>query len=97
MEADPPSKRGLCGYLRKIANLLESGQAIEAASVVAEMNRLLPTMPLDLSDSEVSESEGLLKHCRELEQGLRDRALQSMRQLGAARKSLAYRRARMPR
>jgi hypothetical protein len=97
MESPPLSERGLCSYLRKIASLLESGEAIEAASVAAEMNRALPTMPLVLSDSEVSEGEGLLKHCRDLEEGLREKDLQSMRQLGAARKSLAYRRASMSR
>jgi hypothetical protein len=92
MEATAPENPGLSSFLRKIADLLDAGDAVEAARVVGEMNLLLPTMPVDIPDVELSEAEGLLKRCRDLEQGLRRKTLDSMQRLGAVRKSLVYRR-----
>lgn len=93
MEAVPASTScGLCGCLRKIAGLLEQGNTVGAAGVVAEMNALIPTLPTEISESEAAEAKALLKRCANLERGLHERALVAMQQLGAARKSRVYRR-----
>jgi len=86
------SSGDLCGCLRKIAGLLEKGDPVEAATVVADMNELLPRLPSEMPAEQVSEARLLLLHCEELERGLRKIALASLQRLGATRRSMAYRR-----
>jgi len=78
--------------LRKIAALLEKGDAVAAAAVMVEMNELFPRLPSDMPNEELAEATQLLDHCKELERGLRQGALQDLRRLAALRKSRVYRR-----
>jgi hypothetical protein len=82
----------LCGCLRRIAALLESGQPVEAAAVADEMNELLPHLPEQMPQEKAEEARNLLAHCAVLEEGLRQQVLTSMQRLAATRKSTIYRR-----
>ena len=82
----------LCGCLRRIATLLEKGEPVEAALVVAEMNELLPRLPQDIAEAELAEARNLLTRCEALERDLRRDVLGSLQLLAAARKSSIYRR-----
>jgi len=82
----------LCGCLRRIATLLEKGEPVEAALVVAEMNELLPRLPQDMAEAELNEAKNLLTRCEALERDLRKDVLGSLQLLAATRKSSIYRR-----
>jgi hypothetical protein len=82
----------LRGCLRRIAALLEKGDAVAAAAIVVEMNELIPRLPPDMPNEELAEATHLLEHCEELEHGLRQDALLALQRLAASRKSLVYRR-----
>ena len=82
---------GLCGFLRRIEGLLEKGDAVAAAAVVAEMNQALASLPLEMPDAELTEAQGLLVRCEEMEQGMRKEVLSSLQRLAATRKSSIYR------
>ena len=85
------SGEALCGCLRKILAALERGEPIEAAAVVPEMKAVVRGLPTDIAEKDAEEAGQLLGRCAELECSLREEVLESMRQLGAARKSIAYR------
>jgi hypothetical protein len=85
------SGEALCVCLRKILALLEKGEAVEAAGVVAELNAIVRALPPDIAAKEAEEARLLLERCVALESSLREGVLASMRRLGAARKSIAYR------
>lgn len=79
-----------CDCLRRIAILLEKGEPIAAAAVVAEMNEIFPRLPAEIREEELQEAQGLLERCKELEQGLRHKVLASLQQLAATRRSRIY-------
>jgi hypothetical protein len=78
--------------LRRIASLLEKGEPVAAAAIVGEMNEIFPRLPPDMPQDELAEASQLLDRCKELELGLREKALVALRQLGATRRSMIYRR-----
>jgi hypothetical protein len=88
--SDSPTQ-DLCGCLQRIAILLEKGESVQAATVVAEMNDVFPRLPPDMPDHELAEARRLLDHCTALERGLRQSVLASLQRLGATRKALVYR------
>lgn len=81
----------LCGCLQRIADLLERGEPVAAAAIVAEMNDVFPRLPPDMPDDELVEARRLLDLCTALECGLRQNVLASLRRLAATRKALVYR------
>ena len=85
------SGEALCGCLRRILAALERGDAIEAAAVVPEMDAVLRTLPADISEQDAESARRLLGRCVDLEQCLRGPVLDSLRQIGAARKARVYR------
>ncbi len=85
------SGEALCGCLRKILALLENGDAINAAAVVPEMDAVLKSLPGEISQRDAEDARQLLRRCVDLEHGLRGPVLDSLRQMGAARKARAYR------
>ena len=87
-----PTATSLCKCLREITELMEKGQAVEAALAVAEMRELLPLLPLEMTTDELAEADRLLKRCVELEAGMREKVLASLQRLAATRKSLVYHR-----
>jgi hypothetical protein len=87
-----PTSNSLCKCLQRITGLMEKGEAVEAAGAVAEMNELLPLLPLEMTTDELAEANRLLKRCVELEAGMRQKVLASLQRLAATRKSLVYRR-----
>ncbi len=89
--ATAASGEELCGCLRKILVSLEKGDPVEAAIVVPAMNAVVRALPAEILERDAKEAVQLLARCAELEGSLRKGILESMRQLGAARKSVAYR------
>jgi uncharacterized membrane-anchored protein len=81
----------LCGCLRRIATLLEKGEPVEAATLVVEMNEILPRVTPEMPGDELADARALLEHCAALEGGLRQHVLSSLQRLGATRKGLVYR------
>jgi len=91
------SVEGLCGCLRRILASLEKGDPIEAAGMVPELNALVSTLPVNAPEKETENARQLLGRCAALEDSLRGQVVESMRRLGAVRKSMVYRRfARRP-
>ena len=82
----------LCGCLRRIATLLEKGEPVEAAKVVAEMHQLLPRLPQEMAEAELDDARNLLARCEALEGDLRKDVLGALHVLAATRKSSIYRR-----
>jgi hypothetical protein len=85
------SGEALCGCLRKILASLERGDAVEAAAVVPEMAAVLRALPADISQRDEADARQLLGRCVDLERSLRGPVLDSLRQMGAARKARVYR------
>ena len=85
------SGEALCGCLRRILASLEKCDPIEAATVVPAIYAVVREFPTDISERDAKEASQLLGRCVELESNLRKGVLESMRQLGAARRSVAYR------
>ena len=84
-------------HLQRIVMLLEQSDWAEAAAAAAEMERLVATLPLELPQDELSEARQLLAWYETLGEGLRQRTLAAMTQLGAAQRVRAYaRRAHRP-
>jgi len=81
----------LCGCLRRIATLLEKGEPVEAATLVVEMNEILPRVTPEKAGDELAQAMALLEHCKTLEAALRQHILSSLQRLGATRKGLVYR------
>jgi hypothetical protein len=79
-----------CARLQRIVMLLEQSEWAEAASAAAEMERLVATLPLELPQEELSEARQLLARYETLGEGLRQRTLGAMTQLGAAQRARAY-------
>lgn len=86
-----------CARLQRIVMLLEQSDWAEAAAASAEMEKLVATLPLELPQDELSEARQLLAKYETLGEGLRQRTLAAMTQLGAARRVSVYaRRAHRP-
>ena len=71
--------------------MLESGDPVAAAAIVAEMTEFLPRLPPEMPAEELAEASRLLEHCTTLEKVLRQRVLASLQRLGATRRATAYR------
>ena len=84
------STQEFCARLQRIVMLLEQSDWAEAAAVAAEMEKLVATLPLELPQDELSEARRLLAKYETLGEGLRQRTLAAMTQLGAARRVRAY-------
>jgi hypothetical protein len=81
----------LCDQLGRIVGYLQGGDSEAAAVVVTEMQNLLPSLPKTMPDCELSEARQLLEECSLLEEKLRQRIIDSLREVGARRRGLAYR------
>lgn len=79
-----------CEHLGMIVGLLEKGDPEAAATVVAEMERLLETLPPAMPEGEMAEARRLMDRYAALSGTLRRKTLESLNRLGAARRSAAY-------
>jgi hypothetical protein len=82
----------LCDCLRRIAVLLEQGKPVEAATIVAEIEELLPRLPPKMPEDQLAEARTLLARCGVLEQTMRQSVVASLQRLAATRRSSIYRR-----
>ena len=90
--ATAASVEALCVCLLKMLGSLERGDPIEAVGMVSELNGIVRESPVDAPQEEVERARQLLVRCVELERSLRKQVIESMRRLGAVRKSMVYRR-----
>jgi quinolinate synthase len=84
------STQQLCESLKRIAQFLENGDAEAAAVVMTELNGLLPNLPQQMQENEQVETKNLLERCMDLERDLRQKVVDSLKQLAATRKSTIY-------
>lgn len=82
----------LTACLAGIRGLLERGDVMEAADLVAELNAITACAPEPMTEAELTEARDALSRCGELERSLRHSALEALQRLGATRRSQAYRR-----
>ena len=85
------STQVLCDQLGRIAAFLEGGDGEAAAGVMVEVQELLPHLPSSMPDDELAQAQQLLQRCCELEAGLRQRIVASLKELGAGRRGFVYR------
>jgi hypothetical protein len=86
MDADP----SFCSCLRRIAGLLERGQAEEAAALLPELRGIMSQPPLAMPPAELEEARHLLGRCVAVGGTLRQDVLASLQRMGAGRKSIAH-------
>ena len=81
----------LCEHLGNAAELLENGDAVAAAKELEQIKVLYPQLPSTMPKGEYEMARQLFDRCAEAEGVLRKQVTEALAQLGAGRRSDAYR------
>lgn len=86
-----PATQLLCERLKQATLYLDNGDVVAAASELAQLKDLYPTLPLSMPESDLAEVRQLFLQCTSVGEKQRVLLTEALRTMGAGRRGMTYR------